>query len=263
MNDEIVRSYVENDNATVKQLAKKFHRKPSTISKILRAGGIVPQRNRTRMIGDKERSEVMRLHLEGKTMPEIAAKVNVSHGSVCNIIHEYGGRIKQYKRRRTFKTKYTSDELLEALREYYNKTGIVPNHRGALKDKRLPSTVTYFKYFPGMSWPEILIEAGLDISQYFIARDGHIYDSSFEVEMANLLLDNEVKYEPHKKVCSNRRWTCDFYLPTTDLWLELDGLEDRRRDKSKLEEKLAYYKSHNYKYHVLTRDKDLISVLDI
>ncbi len=263
MNSEIVKFYLENDNATVKQLAKKFHRKPSTISRILKTNGVTPQRNRTRMIGDVIRKQVICLHLEGKTMPEIAKIVGVSHGSVCNIIHEYGGRIKQYKKRRIFKTQYTCHELLEELRIFYHKNGFVPNHRHALRDPQIPSPVTYFKHFPNLHWAEILQLAGLDISQYFVARDGHIYDSSFEVEAANILLDHEIKYEPHKRVCSNRRWTCDFYLPDLDLWLELDGLEDRRRDKDKLKEKLSYYKNHNYKYYVLTRDQDLISVLDI
>lgn len=258
---EIVQSYLENENATVKLLSKRFHRKPATISKILKEHGITPQYNRTRMVDDATRQQVVSLHLSGKTMPDIATLLGISHGSVCNVIHEHGGRVKQYKKRREFQTEYSREELLDDLVSFNQETGLVPNHRQAIKDKRLPSPVTYFKYFPNMRWAEILQLAGLNTSQYHTAQDGYVYDSSFEVEIANLLLEQKIKYEPHKRVCSNRRWTCDFYLIDLDLWLELDGLEDRRRDKDKLEEKLFYYHNNNYKYVILKRKDDLLSVL--
>lgn len=262
MDQEIITAYLENEDATVKQLAKRFHRKPATISKILKSHGITPQYNRTRMIDDATRKTVVELHLSGKTMPEIASITNTAHGTVCNIIHEVGGRVKQYKKRREFKTEYSKEELLLLLREYATKHSIIPNYRHTDNTKELPSPRTYSKHFPNLGWVQILQLAGLDTSQYHTAKDGYVYDSSFEVEIANQLLELKINYEPHKRVCSNRRWTCDFYLLNLDLWLELDGLEDRRRDKDKLEEKLFYYHTNNYKYQVLKRSDNLVSVLD-
>jgi len=261
--DLMVKDY-SNHNMMLKDLVKKYGRKATTIRNKFKERNIKFEYNRSRRVPQESKDQVVELRREGYTTLEIAEKTGISHGSVNNVlIAKFGYEKPPVKSKRIRGTQYTQLELLEILRDFHDQYNMVPTYRFAGKCRELPSPRTYTKYFPGMSWPDILTQAGLDISQYFMAHDGHIYDSSFEVEMANFLLDNKVEYEPHKRVCSNRRWTCDFYLSETHLWLELDGLEDRRRDKSKLEEKLTYYKNHNYKHYVLTREKDLISVLDI
>lgn len=86
---EIVRLYRRDHTVTIKQLAKKFKRKPATISRILRASGVTPQYNRTRMIDPVVRETVIRLALQGLTMEQIAEQLQIADGSVCNIIHAH------------------------------------------------------------------------------------------------------------------------------------------------------------------------------
>src|SRR5688572_1780551 len=86
---EIVRLYQNNHTVTIKQLAKKFKRKPSTISRILRENGVTPQYNRTRMIDPAVRQSVLRLNLQGLTMEQIAEQLKIADGSVCNIVHAH------------------------------------------------------------------------------------------------------------------------------------------------------------------------------
>ena len=86
---EIVRLYQNDHTVTIKQLAKDFKRKPTTISRILREHGVTPQYNRTRMIDPAVRESVIRLAIQGLTMEQIAEQLKIADGSVCNIIHAH------------------------------------------------------------------------------------------------------------------------------------------------------------------------------
>lgn len=85
----IVALYQQDNTVTVKQLAKMFRRKPSTISRILRDNGVTPQYNRTRMLDRRVRQSVTSLYLQGLTMEQIAEQLKVAIGTVCNIVHEH------------------------------------------------------------------------------------------------------------------------------------------------------------------------------
>lgn len=86
---EIVRLYQNDHTITIKQLAKRFKRKPTTISRILREHGVTPQYNRTRMLDPNVRKTVLTLTLQGLTMEQIAEQLKIADGSVCNIVHAH------------------------------------------------------------------------------------------------------------------------------------------------------------------------------
>lgn len=86
---EIVRLYRNDHTITIKELARKFKRKPTTISRILRENGVTPQYNRTRMLDPKVRKTVLTLILQGLTMEQIAERLKIADGSVCNIVHAH------------------------------------------------------------------------------------------------------------------------------------------------------------------------------
>jgi|SoiMethySBSTD1v2_1073268.scaffolds.fasta_scaffold14867_8 transcriptional regulator with XRE-family HTH domain len=86
---EIVRLYRNDHTITIKELARKFRRKPTTISRILRENGVTPQYNRTRMLNPNVRKTVLTLTLQGLTMEQIAERLKIADGSVCNIVHAH------------------------------------------------------------------------------------------------------------------------------------------------------------------------------
>lgn len=85
----IVSMYRNDQSLTIKQLARLFRRKPTTISRILREGGVTPQYNRTRMLHNRERIAINRLYLQGLTMEQIATQLKIAVGTVHNIIHQH------------------------------------------------------------------------------------------------------------------------------------------------------------------------------
>jgi len=92
-------------------------------------------------------------------------------------------------------------------------------------------------------------------------KDGIIYKSLFESRIANILFDykknNKIKeYEYERKVCKNKTWTCDFVITKNnnlELWIECDGMEERRKiPYNKGNKKINYYKENNIKYYIIS-----------
>lgn len=75
------------------------------------------------------------------------------------------------------------------------------------------------------------------------------------MKLANQLYSNFIEYEPHKRLCQDRNWLCDFYLPKYDLWIEYDGLENRRLHPETYKEKIKYYQENRYNFMEI-REKD-------
>lgn len=101
--------------------------------------------------------------------------------------------------------------------------------------------------------------------QRSIGLDGELYDSISETAVADWLLMNDIKYEPHKHLPKPSRSICDFYLPEYDLWIEYDGLMEVRAD-DKLNKKRAFYEKHGLKFIVITRDnweRDLLEQIEL
>lgn len=159
---------------------------------------------------------------------------------------------------------YTDEELLQYLRRKSEQLG-----RTVTKyDLDQPSDKTYFDRFG--SFINALSLAGLDPSRHKLALDGHWYDSALEADVANILFTNFIDYEPHKRVCKDRKWTCDFYIPPqegvpNELWVEYDGMGEWRDSfkNSTHVEKLHFYKSNNYNYVILIPTDDPITKLNL
>lgn len=94
-----------------------------------------------------------------------------------------------------------------------------------------------------------------------VSLDGHWYDSHEEARLANILFKHEIEYIPHKRLCQDRLWKCDFYLVKYDCWLEYDGLGNHRRRKKFHEEKIQYYIDNDYSFRIITNIDDIFNLL--
>ncbi len=71
--------------------------------------------------------------------------------------------------------------------------------------------------------------------------NGEHLASRFERRVAYELHSKGIDYIVHKPV-PETRWSCDFYVPNFDLWLEVDGyIRDERPNKESFENKLQHY----------------------
>ncbi len=125
------------------------------------------------------------------------------------------------------------------------------------------------------NWQKAIEKAGFDYSvikkntlgHRCVGNDGIIYDSFIEREVANILLKhlgNKISnYTPHKKICHNRKWSCDFYIEydNTDMWIEVDGLQGFRPQKERFKQKLQYYEDNNLNYKIVFNVSDIHEIL--
>lgn len=153
--------------------------------------------------------------------------------------------------------------LLLQLKRYSQQYKNPPTKRSINIDSSYPCDKTYYAAFPGQSWGAILNLAGVISLNQYQGKDGYWYDSFEEMNIANILYTNYIEYLSHHPVCNERKWTCDFYLPEKDLWIEYDGLGNFRRNKEKFLEKIQYYEDNEYNYKVLHYDEDVIDTLDL
>jgi hypothetical protein len=155
---------------------------------------------------------------------------------------------------------YSKDQLLILLKKFNKEYGRVPTVRD-FRDplyKHYPSDKTYYYNFPGKIWAEILMLAGLKSENKHLGLDGEYYDSLSEMKLANILFSSYISYAPHIKPCKDRQWKCDFYLPDQNLWIEYDGLEERRRNPEQYQEKLDYYRTNNFNFIELHEGDDIL-----
>ena len=88
---------------------------------------------------------------------------------------------------------------------------------------------------------------------YTKGKDRKLYRSKFEACLADILYDKGVNYEYEKRICLERQWTCDFYLPNFNIWLEADGMEHNRKIsyEDDRNEKIKYYKEKKFNYYII------------
>ncbi len=158
---------------------------------------------------------------------------------------------------------YTNEQLLALLKKFDHEFGFVPTRRDIEQAKGYPCDKVYYSGYPGESWCSILKRAGLSSSNQFLGRDGRVYDSSQEVQLANILYSNFVAYESHKRVCNDRKWTCDFYLPDKDLWVEYDGLQAYRKRLDLYKTKIQYYRDNDYNFIEVYVQDDILNKCDL
>ena len=128
------------------------------------------------------------------------------------------------------------------------------------------STNSVSNKFDNIPWQEIMWECGYTeyktINQFvsrghFPGDDGNIYLSSIEKQVGDYLYKlKNILYEYEAYVCNERAWTCDFkiFINGKVIWLEIDGMRNNRKIpyKSGLNEKIEYYKEHNYNYFIIS-----------
>lgn len=120
---------------------------------------------------------------------------------------------------------YTSEQLLQSIKNFVNVHGSVPAYRDFKNSN--PSTTTICERFG--SWNKAIeaagfkpnIQNGFGIDTYGL--DGHLYRSRAEAYFANNYLYNKYDYviEPKYPEPYNRYY--DWYIPSLDLYIELDG----------------------------------------
>ncbi len=88
-------------------------------------------------------------------------------------------------------------------------------------------------------------------------HNGVTYRSIAESKVAKYLEKRDVVFEYEKRVSSDRLWTCDFYLPDYDLWVEYDGLSDWRDyiydqvSYNNDNPKIRFYQENGYRHMIL------------
>jgi len=246
--DQMVADYTDN-TTTLKDLVKKYGRKVTTIRKKFQSRGIAIEYNRSRKIPASIRNQVIDLYTTGQSMSMVAQKLNISHGAVHNILRE-----SQTSVRNGIVNEWTNDDikLLENLLQDKSR----PINEIAQRLNRSYDAIIdkICKQYPHLK---------RDHQALGIRTDFHntIYRSIAESEVARCFYNNFIQFEYEKKVCTDRQWTCDFYLPEQDIWIEYDGLGKYRRSSGSFVEKIEYYKQHDFHYHVLTpKDKVLDSL---
>jgi hypothetical protein len=236
-----------------------------SIANAFKLAGLMPHKN----ISDKDilndiRCVANKLHLRSLTqnLYQEYGKFNIQtitrrFGTLQNACEQVDGLVRHKLNRKQF----TKDELLHYLRKYHNEFGITPTRRGIANTRGYPCDKVYYTYF-SMPWSKILDLAGIKPTNQFIGLDGEIYDSSGECETADILYSNFIEYESHKSVCQDRKWTCDFYLPDRDLWIEYDGLGKHRRNLAPHKQKLQFYIDNGFKYVILKPDDSVLDIID-
>jgi hypothetical protein len=162
----------------------------------------------------------------------------------------------------------TDDELKEEVERLNIKLGRLPGYYDMVQ-VGVYSPETYADRFG--SYTKALKHFGYDYvpdsqwqnQTYTKGSDGVLYRSKFEANIANALLSLKTSgvitsYEYEKIVCSERKWTCDFFVKTQskELWIEADGMGKNRFDPYDLDnEKIEFYTANNYKYLIIPYKK--------
>lgn len=114
------------------------------------------------------------------------------------------------------------------------------------------------------SWKEACEIAGIKPGEKhgtkIEGQNGNILDSSFEARVADILNEYNINYETHKKVL-NSKWITDFYIPSLNVWIEVNGYEKGRPNKSKYQEKLKYYRKNNLDFIEIKKPEKIINKL--
>jgi len=184
--------------------------------------------------------------------------------------------INLYSNRITWTTDMILDEIqrLHSANEDLMASSVRDNHTAlfiaARRDRNLGS------------WEKAIESAGFDYEticgerwgQIYIGKDGKRYTSIIEGTVGDYLFDylesgKILDYFTQVKVSTERRWTCDFVVSFTnslqpDLWIEVDGLEDSRREGTYTEnnEKINYYIENNFNFRIIVSPNEIHEILE-
>lgn len=156
------------------------------------------------------------------------------------------------------------EQMLEDVRRANDRT-----NRNTLTTREYEEIGSYSKdtlksYFG--SWSEACGAAGIDCGQKHgkgcTGPNGNWLESRHELAVAEWLSDREIEYIVHKSL-GVTRYSCDFYLPGYDLWVEVDGYVRGGRPNTKgFAQKLGYYAFRGLEYVVVKTPDELSAELD-
>ena len=129
----------------------------------------------------------------------------------------------------SLRTKVTKDKLIKDIVAFVDTHGKISSSRDFLLASNYDTynSKTYRKYFG--SWNNAILEAGFkpNLQNGFgidtKALDGHLYRSALEADFCNKFLFGLYNYiiEPRYPNPYNKYY--DWYIPSLDLYIELDG----------------------------------------
>ena len=225
--------------------------------------------------------DIVRVSKELKRTPffEEFSKLNntVSSSTVCERFGSWNAALKEAGLKITMNKNLLKEDITTALNDWFvknNKDISCLDYWSIRKAKEREDfpycNATISSKFDNKPWEEIMKECGYDyesVNQFvrrgrFQGFDGRTYLSLIEKRIGDLLFNlvkegNIKSYEYEKLVCGDKTWTCDFVIiknNNSDLWLEVDGMLNNRKDPYYLgkNEKIEYYKNNNYNYYIIS-----------
>lgn len=156
------------------------------------------------------------------------------------------------------------EAMLEDLRRACNRTSGDSLTTRDYEDVGSYSKDTLKSYFG--SWSKACDAAGIDSGRKHgdgcTGPNGNWLESRHELAIAEWLDEQEIEYEAHKPL-GDTLYSCDFYLPQMDLWVEIDGYVRGGRPNSKsFARKLGYYVFRDLDYVVVKTPCELSEVLE-
>jgi hypothetical protein len=256
-----VQNYLDHGSYSITTLTNHF----GTVTQAFLASGLELVSNSTRCVGSKQdliediKKIALLLDTNHLSLEDYRQYGNYSDGVLFKYFGNYtkafdAAGLENHR----YSIKITTDTIIQDLKQtakFLNTDHLTMKIYG-MYGRFACSTVC--SNFPDKSWGEILSIAGLNSNVQFRGKDTKFYDSGAEADLANKLYSNYIDCMPHKQVCDDRKWKCDFYLPDKDLWIEYDGLEDRRRNPKKYQEKLDYYRTNNFNFIELHEGDDIL-----
>lgn len=216
--------------------------------------------------------EIKKLRLKGKSHREIGKFLHVAPGTALvyskeiyitptqhrNLILKtykkgLGKLTKEERHRASLKgglnnrknliPKYTKDQLLRVLKDFYNQNNRIPTKRDFV-----PTYGAFIRIFH--TWNNAIIEAGFSpnpvlFAKKYIANDGHKCDSLAEKIIDDWLTSRHINHIKNARY-DKTKFTADFKIGET--FIEFFGLHGQLKSYDRLmKNKLRYIHMHKYK----------------
>lgn len=289
MKDKIIELYV-NQKLSMISVCKAVRMAPKTVRKILLDNGHeIRSKNATRQ-HDIDEVLLRKLYINNDlSYVQIAKKLGVSNGTVHNYLKKFKLNNKQplWDAARLERCR----QLLLEHKEYQTVADILGCSRSAVENKNrenwnipmsiwteqedeikayLETTRNYADTAYKFNLSEVALQYKnnrcwhIDLSMnstlfgIHTIYNGTQYRSKKEAIIAQYLTEQNVSFEYERKVKDGHNWTCDFYLPKYDIWIEYDGLELGRSSTKSIpynrdNPKIRFYQENGYRHMILSK----------
>jgi hypothetical protein len=183
-------------------------------------------------------------------------------------VEEMAGRIKR---------SVTNDELRLEILRLKEKLGRYPNYYDMIRDGIYSCNTyelrfgSYLKAMKALGFTDYQNQSIYHNQIHTSGKDGLVYKSMFEAEIANYLYDmkqqNKIQdYLYEQPICSEKTWTCDFVVTLSDkskIWIEADGMGNTRAvPYGPDNEKIKYYIDNCFRFYVVKYRRKISPQLD-